>query len=256
MNANRIWAIATVLAIGAVLGLGYLLGFAPLMAQTADARASIQGVEESNAAQHAVLEQMKDQYERIDEIEELLAQQQLSIPTELDSDFVLAYLAAVQGASQARVETITIGEAQPYGLSPDQVAADPAAPVSGTATFEGLYTVPITIDFYKGTTAEQIVAFAGEMQNGPRLFLVTNVTKLTADDGAAGSIRAYMFVMSHPDDTPGAAVDAYDEALADYVPKALKPWGWQAGATTPPPAESEEAASSEEAPAPETSPTP
>jgi len=244
VTANRIWIFAAVIGIAAVLGLGYVLGFAPLMVQTATAREQISAVEQTNLAQQNLLAQMQQQFERMDEIEADLAAQRLSVPTELDSDFLLRQLAEAGSKSGVRVERITVGQAQPYGLSADQIASDPGAPVSGEAAFEGLYTVPISIDFAKGTTSEQIMSFAAELQRGPRLLLVTSVSKSSDDGGVAGSLTAYMFVLSHPDDTPGVAGDAYAEALAKFTPRPLTAWGGTGSAVLDP----------EESPAPEQTP--
>lgn len=257
MTANRIWMLATALGIAAILGLGYLLGFAPLLAQAASARDQTTSVEQTNLAQQNLLAQMKSQFERIDEIEAELQAQRLSIPTELDSDFLLRQLAAAHATSKARVQGITIGEAQPYGLDPNLVSSDPNVPVSGAATFEGLYTVPVSITFAKGTTGEQVMAFAGRLQRGPRLFLVTSVKKGSEDDGG-GSITAYMFVMSFPDDTPGSAGATYDDVLAQWLPRPLTAWGGTGSAVLDPDgsAAPEETPDDTETPDPEGTPAP
>jgi hypothetical protein len=63
------------------------------------------------------------------------------------------------------------------------------------------------------------------MQNGPRLFLVTSVTRPTGDDDSSGTIAAYMFVVADRDDSPGSAAGDLDEAIAAYEFVPPKAWG-------------------------------
>lgn len=264
MNSNRVWAIGTVFAIAAVLGLGWLLGVSPLMKQSADAAAEAQNVEQSNNAQQAVLEQMKQQFSKLDELETQLAVQALSIPNEVDSDVMYSALSGMQAATGAPIDKIVTGEAKEYGLSADEVAAeastDPSAAPAPT-TVPGLYTVPITITFSPSATQDQVLQFAWRMQSGPRLFLVTGVARTSGQSVEGGSetsatITAYMFVMSNPDATPGSSAGTSSQLLAQQPDAPLKDWGWrksasEGGTTAPSPNPTESAS-----PDPSGSPTP
>lgn len=208
MNSNRIFALATVLIIGAVLVLGWTLGLSPLLAQAAAADEQRVVVEQTNQAETAKLTQMKAQFDRLDEIEVELAKLRISMPAEVDFDFIYGLLSTYQSGTGATVNSIQTGEALPYGVA---VGAEvPATTETPTVVApSGFYTVPITITFDQ-VPAATVLAYASAMQNGPRLFLVTSV----AGDGAgSSSITAFMFVMYDPDAPRGAAEQAYSGVL-------------------------------------------
>lgn len=232
MNANRIFALGTVVVIAAVLGLGWLIGLSPLLTAAALADQERIAVEQTNQAQQATLASMKSDFERLDEIEEELSALRVAIPNEVDSDTIYALLAGYQVGIPTMVETITTGEAIAYGQTTDDPDAQPVegAETAGVAQFEGLYTVPVTITFPKGTVATEIIAFAGAMQNGPRIFLVTSITRPSTSDGSAGTITAYMFVLAERDDTPGASSGSLDGALAGFTVGGIPAWGSQGDA--------------------------
>jgi hypothetical protein len=209
MNANRIFGLATVLIVGAVLVLGWILGVSPLLTQAAAADAQRAEVELTNQMETAKLTQMKAEFDRLDEIEEDLAKLRISMPAEVDFDFVYRLLSTYQSGSGAFVNTIQTGEALPYGVATgtEVATATTAPPVAAPS---GFYTVPITITFDK-VPATQVMAFASAMQNGPRLFLVTAVA---ADGAGSSSITAFMFVMRDEDAPRGAA----ELALAGLLP--------------------------------------
>ncbi|MGB3911260.1 MAG: hypothetical protein WBL06_12385 [Pseudolysinimonas sp.] len=227
MNANRIFALATVIVIAGVLGLGWLVGLSPLLAAASQADQERLLVEQTNQAQQATLASMKADFERLDEIALDLEALRVAVPSEVDSDVIYAYLARIQAGVPTMVETIVTGEAAPYGQSLDAVEAAPgeAEATAGVAQFDGLYTVPITITFPRGTVVDEIVAFAGAMQNGPRIFLVTAITRPASSDGAAGTITAYMFVMAERDETPGSSADDHDPSLDQYTRGVIARWG-------------------------------
>jgi len=254
MNANRIFAIGTAVAIAAILGLGWLVGLSPLLASAALADQERVVVEQGNQAQQATLASMKADFERLDEIETDLNALRVAIPGEVDSDVIYAYLGRIQAGVPTRVETIVIGEVTPYGVSADAPDAVPgeAGETAGVAQFEGLYTVPVTITFPRGTVVPEIIAFAGAMQNGPRIFLVTAITRPASSDGSAGTITAYMFVMAERDETPGSSAGDHDSSLDKYTRGAIARWGSDGEVIptpTPTPGETE-------TPAPTDSPSP
>jgi hypothetical protein len=209
VNSNRIFGLATILIVGAVLVLGWVLGVSPLLAQAATADEQRMEVELTNLTETAKLTQMKAQYDRLDEIEHELAQLRISMPAEVDLDFVYGLLSGIQSGTGASVNSIQTGEALPYGAATgSEVATAVAAPTVPAPS--GFYTVPITITFDKVPT-DRVMAYASAMQNGPRLFLVTSVT---ADGAESSSITAFMFVMHDPTAPRGAA----ELALAGLLP--------------------------------------
>lgn len=213
MNTNRIFALVTVVIVAAVLVLGWILGVSPLLAQAAAADEQRTAVEQTNQVETAKLTQMKEQYDRLDEIEVELAKLRVSMPAESDTDFTYRLLSLIQASTGATVNSIQTGEALPYGVATGaEVAVEPSETPTGTPS--GLYTIPVTITFDK-VPGYQVMAYASEMQNGPRLFLVTSIT---GDGEDSSTIEAYMFVMHDPNAPRGAAELAYSGVLP--TPKA------------------------------------
>lgn len=219
MNARRIWIlVGAVVAVG-VLVLGWVLGVSPLLTQADAADAERATVDQVNAVELAKLAQMKEQYEGIDDLRIDLAKLRVSLPAEADTDFVYALLNSVQGTTGAAVESITTGQAVPYGsggeeLPPAEPTTDSAEAGSAPATVPSLYTVPVTITF-QGVTADQVLSFVSLMQTGPRLFLVTSVS---GDGAGSSTIVAYMFVLYDENAPRGGAAQAYSGVLP--TPKA------------------------------------
>jgi len=208
MNANRIFGLVTVVIVAAVLVLGWILGVSPLLAPAAAADEQRAVVEQTNRAETAKLTQMREQYDRLDEIELDLAKLRISMPAESDTDFTYRLLSLFQSATGATVNSIQVGEALPYGAATgSEVAVEPSEPE--TATPDRLYTIPVTITFDK-IPAYQVMNFVSSMQNGPRLFLVTSVS---GDGEDSSTITAFMFVMYDPTAPRGAAEEAYSGVL-------------------------------------------
>jgi hypothetical protein len=212
VNANRIWALGTAVAIVAVLALGYLLGVQPMLNRLDSAKAELVSTEATNTAQEATLAMMKAQYENLDELRDELEVLRISIPGVPDSDFVYHLIADYAVIAGATIDSITLGEAQPYGAG---VAAstDGTAPAEAVASIENLYTIPVTIAI-RGESAVPGLAFVSAMQRGPRLFLVTSYSAGTGEEGSEsgseiGTITGYMFVLADPTATPEDAANAY-----------------------------------------------
>ena len=239
---NRIWGIATVIVIAAIVGLGWLLGVSPLLTQARDADAQRLAVEQGNQAQVLALAQMKADYERLDDLEAEIDALRLSIPSEVDSDFIYSYLAGLPGGSTI-VDDVLTGEAQVYGIptpTDGSATVDPSQTAGPVPGVENLYTVPVTITFRKSVTATEILAYAGLLQNGPRVFVITKISR-DAGDETAGTITAYMFVISSPDDSPGSTFGEYAGLLESAKPLDIKPWGPPGTVATPTPTPTESA---------------
>lgn len=205
MKGNRIWILATLLVIAAVLGLGWLLAVSPLLTQAQAAEQQRRDAELTNAAQAAALVQMKAQYDQLDELAVDLEALQLSIPSDVDSDYVYALLSTYQAASGATPSLITLGEAIQFGIpvTEETTTATPSGASGPAATGRlatDLYTVPVTISF-ASTPVDSVLAFVNQLQHGPRLFLVTSVTT----NEQASTITAYMFVIRDVTQAPEAS---------------------------------------------------
>lgn len=199
MTATRIWTIGAVALIAAILALGWFLGIAPLLAQKATADAERAGVEAQTAAQQAALQIMKADFENLDTILADLKPLETSIPSYEGVELFAAYVSAVAAQHGVGVSTYVAAE-MPYGGA--VVEGEAATTSSGTGgpaltTAAGtVYALPITIGF-EGTP-EALTDVVRVLQNGPRLFLVQNVTFARGSAGASptASVTGYLFLLT------------------------------------------------------------
>jgi len=82
VNANRIWYLIGGVAIIAILALGWFLGVSPQLAAAGTADAERATVEEENAAQNAILAQMKEQFAQLDVLTAELEELQVNVPAD------------------------------------------------------------------------------------------------------------------------------------------------------------------------------
>ena len=193
MNRDRILTLALVGAIALVGILGWIVGVSPVLSQVAaadDERSSVTSTNDLNATKLVAL---KKQFENIGETQAKLDKLRVSIPAAPDMPTLLrtikefgdgqgitlksvevsgvtAYVApvaatpAVTPGSPAVTSTPTPSPSAP-AASTTAPAATPASPSSG------MHVIPIKVSV--SGTYEQVMAFAGAIQSGPRLFLVT-----------------------------------------------------------------------------------
>lgn len=234
MKGNRIWVLVTLVVIAAVLGLGWLFAVSPLLTQAQAAELQRQEAELTNAAQAAALAQMKEQFAQLDELELDLEALQLSVPSDVDSDYVYALLSTYQAETGATASLVTLGDAVQFGIpvAEEVTTATPSGPSGPTATgrlASDLYTVPVTITF-DATPLDSVLAFVNRLQHGPRLFLVTSVTT----SNQASTITAYMFVIYDATQSPEVQEETQPTPLPTATPTAT-PTPGETGEPTPTP---------------------
>jgi Tfp pilus assembly protein PilO len=197
MNGNRIWMIGTALAIVGVLALGWLLGVSPKLSEADLADEQRLSVELQNATQEAALLKLRDQFDRLPELEEELAALRKELPEshEIDSFIDSIWDATVQ--SGAVFTTVEAAEAMPMAT----VEATETAATDGSGSF----TIQMTISV--GGSFEQVVAFSRLMQEGRRTFFAPT---FTSDDSGA-TLTGYLFVVRGPHSPPLDAETTTDD---------------------------------------------
>lgn len=207
--SNRLWVLGTVLVSIALVVLGWVLGISPRLAEAGIAVTERQNVELQNQAQEAALALLKQQYEELDELEEELDDIQSSIPSKPATSEFFDQVLTTASAAGVAVEEIAALEGAIYGGSVDPAAATDSElvqPADGSAapdpTLDGslanrFFTIGVSIKVLGG--ADQVFSLVSALQEGERLFLVTDVDFTTGTEPRA-TITGFVYVVT--DTTP------------------------------------------------------
>lgn len=201
--SNRILAAIAVVASASIVALGWFLGIAPRLADAASAEADRQSVVAQNAVLELQLVQLRDEFERIEELRDEVTELRASIPADADYDGFVAELNALSASTGAGLSRLSIGDASWYStavaeaapadgaetVSPEGVAqgvaggaaASAAAPAAdanvsvpvdtGLVNGSNFVAIPVTLEL--AADYDQAVALMGALQADKRLFLVT-----------------------------------------------------------------------------------
>jgi Tfp pilus assembly protein PilO len=208
MNRDRIWVFGTVAAIAIVAVLGYLLGISPIVAQATDATSQASTLTTANAASSVRLTALKSQFADIGTVRKQLAALRTSITTGADISTLIDEVNALCAEYNVHLKSMAVNDATIYvapvaatpvapvgtGAStptpaPTPSATSTAAPTTGSvvpvATASSLVLVPVILNV-EGTFAA-VVKFAGGVQGGTRLFLVSDLVVNPGGDSSTGS---------------------------------------------------------------------
>lgn len=232
--SNRIVGFAAVLLSAAIIALGWFLGVQPRLADAAAADAERQNVVATNAGLEAQLVQLREEFERIDELRDEVKELRASIPAEADYSGFVAELNALAAASGAPIIRVSVGDASWYSSGiPEAPAEEQSAPPTGSASADGAETpetpdtqtpaaaspipvpidsslingsnfvaIPVTIELAAGTELDPSMALMGGLQSDKRLFLVTGFTHGGA---ASPRIDGLLYVLLGTSTPPPAA---------------------------------------------------
>lgn len=230
MNSTRIWTFGGVVVIIAVLGLGWLLGVSPLLGQAAAADAERTTVESTNLLQQATLAAMRADHENLSVLQAELAGLQGSIPATEDLEEFAVGIESIAASHGLRVTSIVATEV-PYAGA--EAGASSGSGADGVTVPTGSL-VSIAISIGLDGPADAVSAAVAEMQAGPRLFLVNNLSFAAASTPASSaSVGGFVFLISArplatgPDDivgdpsasehTSNYEVPDLDEALPEWL---------------------------------------
>ncbi|MES2093720.1 MAG: hypothetical protein V4531_07905 [Actinomycetota bacterium] len=222
MNRDRILTLAIVGAIAVVGILGWIVGVSPILSQVSAAeeqRSSVASVNDLNAIKLVAL---KKQFENIGETQAKLDTLRGSIPTDADMPTFLRTIKEYGDAQGITLKSVEVSGVSAYvapvaatpPATPGATATtptptpSPSAPAAGTTApavtpaspTSGLYVVPIKVSV--SGTYEQVMAFAGAIQAGPRLFLVNTLALSSVSGVFTGDLGGNVYALP----TPAAAV--------------------------------------------------
>jgi Tfp pilus assembly protein PilO len=173
---NGIWKLATALICVAVLALGVVLGIMPRLAEAGLANEQRIAAEGTNLAHEATLVFLKDENERIDEIQEELDLLRGALP---DGPEYSAFVKQI--AQYAANNNVLLTEASTGGSGSLAEAASLGIPAQGNTVVVG---IPISVSVVGAYS--DVIAFIGDLQQGARIFQLTTVIVDSNED--AGSV--------------------------------------------------------------------
>lgn len=191
MTGNRIWMMGAALAIIGIVALGWFLGAAPQLARADAANQQRADVEAQNAVQEAALVSLREQFERLPELEAELAALRGELPDSHQIDTFIDSVAAASKRAGVAIASITAAEASAMGGA-DREAGGSAETSTEASTGGQVYTIQLAIQV--DGTIEEVTAFSRMMQQGKRLFFAPSFTFSTGK----GTLTGYLFVVTDP----------------------------------------------------------
>jgi Tfp pilus assembly protein PilO len=204
MERNRLKMLAALLTGVAVLALGFVLGVQPQLTAASTASEQKASVDQQNATLSTGLATLKADSEKLPALKSELTELQTSVPSQATMPAFLSEISELAGASGTTVTGFTTSDAVAYAPAAPAAATtdsgatgsttDAAAPAAPVATAPELVTdpqitaanfssIPITVTI-KGSYG-QARDFLGKLQQGSRLFLVTNFASSGSSEGGS-----------------------------------------------------------------------
>ena len=253
MDRNRIWIIASVVAMVAVVVLGGLFGVQPQLAAAASANQQKQSIAAQNVQRVAALDKLKHDFDNLPALQKSLKELQKSVPPEPSLPAFISDLNALAGSTQTTVTALAFSDAQQYvppvtapaasgassGASSDSSTStpSPSASASGdsassTPTPAPTPTAPqapapvtnskitgqnfaaIPVKVTVSGSYDQALSFVEGLRTGTRLVLVTG---FASNGTAAATSDASGSGASGSDATASDSADAASAAPTSWV---------------------------------------
>ena len=210
MDKYKIWILGLAIAMVGILAMGWFVGVDPQLQAKAAADEQRASVEAQNTATVATIEKLKGDFETIDALRAELAGLRGSIPAGGELPAFLTQLDTLASESATTVTALTVAEAIEYtapatsvvevpvegaegesaegedAAEADAAASVPEGPETPTVitdnriTSENFVAIPITVTVQGDRDGSRV--FIDKLQQGPRLFMATQITMTPKDD--------------------------------------------------------------------------
>jgi len=233
MDKTRLWMIGSVIVMVAVVALGWVVGVQPQLDQAAAAETQIAQVDQTNAANRAVLDRLEKDSTNLPALKKSLASLAASVPTQSANPAFMDELNGFAAANGVVISAWAIADGQPYvppvapaapaaasgggaastatpspsaTPTPAPTSTAPAAPVAGMPpvvspliTKDNFTVVPVS--FTVTGPYPNVVAFLHAAQTGERLFLVNSFSSGPAASGVGvdGKVSGFSYVLTLPE---------------------------------------------------------
>jgi len=191
MKSSKFRVLALSFLLVVVIIAGWLVGIAPQLADASRTNASRAAVLAQNVANEAILRKLKADYAEIDVLRNKLSVLKVAVPTSAEISTFVTELNFLANSHKVIVRSITVNDAKPY------TPVELVAPTSGSETSgagASLTTNPrvtssnfivIPVQFSVTGDYSRVLDFVHEVQVGPRLFLISNLSSMGATDAKA-----------------------------------------------------------------------
>jgi|GEM_PF-1547943 len=205
----RVWTFAAVIVIIATVALGWFLGISPKLAEAARFETDRIAVAAQNQASLLTLEQLRDDFDRLDEYQSELEALQAEFPESTEYDLIVQEALAASADLELEVQAFAASEPRP--ASPDVVLDQFGQVPEGT-----LLVAEVTLDV-KGDVRTAL-ELAERLRSSVRFTLVTGVQHVdgrTEDERSTVLNLQYFMISGVPVE---GAVPLSGEAPVDEQP--------------------------------------
>lgn len=219
MDRNRIITIALVGLMVVVLALGWLVGVSPLLTQANSALDEASNLSTVNNAGDAKVVVLKKQFADIDKLKASLVPLHISIPETVNAPTFLREIYAFSAQYGVTLTSVAVGVPVDY-TAPKPPATNATTPATPTAT-----PTPAPTPGGSGTTTNtaksslvlipmkvivsgpypNVMAFAGALEEGARLFLVSKITTGPSPDGVSTVLDGSVYALPASGGAAGVA---------------------------------------------------
>lgn len=172
----------------AVIIAGWFVGIAPQLADASSANANRVNVLAQNAANEANLRKLKTDYIRIEEIRKELSILRVAVPSSGEISTFVTELNHLANLHKVTVRSITVNDAKPYTPVAQSAGNDASGTIPPPTTNPRITSnnfIVIPVQFSVTGDYSKVLDFVHEVQVGPRLFLISNLSSMGATDAKA-----------------------------------------------------------------------
>lgn len=174
---------------------GWLVGIAPQLADASSANANRANVLAQNVANEAILRKLKSDYVGIDVLRKELSVLKIAVPSSGEISTFVTELNTLANTHKVIVRSITVNDAKPYtpvapaAVTPGSGTSVASTPITTNPRITSSNFIVIPVQFSVTGDYSRVLDFVHEVQVGPRLFLISNLSSMGATDAKAVTSR-------------------------------------------------------------------
>ena len=187
MKSSRVRVIGLSLLLVIVVFAGWLLGIAPQLADASSANANRLSVMNQNTINEAILRKLKEDYAHIDGVRKELSLLKIAVPSSAEISSFVTELNTLANNHKITVRSITVNDARPYTPIAAPTGTEKLPTSNSRITPSNFIVIPV--QFSVTGDYSSVLDFVHDVQIGPRLFLISNLSSMGATDAKAVAMR-------------------------------------------------------------------